>query len=413
MGYLYDKVKLALGGNKFSSSHSGVVSDWSPNSVKALFITRGYIIVVNHVKVPKLYKLDVNESSLDISKNGSGGALHNLLSQRQLSCMEEIYVDAVFNNYKGMMDLQGYVNKTIRESSRLRYYGYIDVNSNPQEIVNKYTKEKMEMNPLYAYATDKTRSAALQYYEVGNKQWYKNYNLRPQYYKLDADNGLLDRWFRKSESKIEELLNKQTEELENKSRNDIIHALFVTDVNRAKSLKLLMELYTFTGKRSDNDLFKAVHRSISSALKNVSPVKGFRVVDLQNTFKAEGCKVNDVDNYIISSYAELHIFDSSKAEGITFEELVEFAKKNDGFLLLTGLLEDICCRLWSSSKRDVKIQIKLVSVKCTDELPEGKFSEALGLKVKGNGSYSGYLDVLLGICGFTVESFLRRINRNV
>ena len=156
MAYLYDKLKEALGGAKFSNSHVGAVRDWTPNGVKAIVIYREFILVANHVKPPRLYPLDINEVVQDLQRNGSTGALHNLLSQRQLSCMEEFYVDGMFQNYRGVLDLQGYVGKLLNDKSRLRYYGYID-GVNGQDLYKRYADAKMANNAIYSYAGDTTR----------------------------------------------------------------------------------------------------------------------------------------------------------------------------------------------------------------------------------------------------------------
>ena len=190
--YMYTKLKEALMGK--GKSVSG--KDWSPNSVKAIVITREFIVIAYHVKQAKLVQLDINESMQDISRNGSQGSLHNLLSQKQLSCLEEIYVDSIFQNYKGTMDLERYVNGLVNSASRLRFYGYIEP-GNVYDIVNNYGKAQLNGLVDYTYAMDMERVLSVQYQSTNNDSWYTKYNLRPDKYSLDSNRGVLHTWFKK------------------------------------------------------------------------------------------------------------------------------------------------------------------------------------------------------------------------
>ena len=43
MGYIHDKLKEALGGSKVIDSKNTVISDWTPNNIKVLVISKNFI----------------------------------------------------------------------------------------------------------------------------------------------------------------------------------------------------------------------------------------------------------------------------------------------------------------------------------------------------------------------------------
>ena len=406
MGYMYDKLKIALGGSKFSSSHTGVVKDWTPNGIKALFITRSCIIVINHIKQTKIINMNIQESEQDISRNGVSGALHNLLLQRQLSCLEEIYVDSVFQNYQGIMNIDEYVAKSMKTTSRLRYYGYINL-VDAGNVISLYDAAKYSNNLLYAYATDKGRTNVIQYKSTNNSNWYKNYNLRPQYYALDADGGMLARWFRKCEDQLLYKVDEQEKILYKTTLNTNIYAMFDIDVLRMYDVRTLMRIYKYSGRYKDDEILSTVHRVIGRKMKEDFTIKGLRVADLKEAVMFKSGKLNDSGKYILSAYKNLGVFDLKANNPVKLEDIQEYVDKRDGFLQLTSVLEGICCDLYTSNKK-VKMMLKLSSTMHKDEIPLGEFRRLVGLGDSGaNVDYKGFLTLLLSVCGCTLESFNR------
>lgn len=404
MGYMYDKLKIALEGSKFSDSHN-IIKDWSPNEIKALFITRGCIIVVNHIKQPKVLNLDVRESEFDISKNGSTGSLHNLLTRRQLSCLEEIYVDSVFNNYRGCLDIDGYVRKSMSESSRLRYYGYINLND-VDNVVNSYVNARSKEDFTYSYAMDKGRTNTIQFTQTNNSKWYENYNLRPQFYTLDSENGSLARWFRMCRAEIEKVQEEQCKILEKTTLNNYIHSIFNVDASRMYDLRTLMRIYKYSGRYKDDEVLSTVHRIIGRKLKEDYTVKGLRVQDLKEAVTAVTDRIGDQGTYILTAYKNLGVFDLKSNKHIEMEDIEEYLKAGDGFLQLSKILEDICCNLYTSNKQ-VKMMLKVNSIVKKDIIPNGEFRRLVSLNedAPANANYKGFLDLLLSLCGCTLETF--------
>lgn len=411
MGYMYDMLKTALGGSKFSNSHSTIVKGWSPNSIKALIITEYQIVIIYHVSMPRVIALNYQQAYEDITRNGSSGSLHNLLTQRQLSCLEEIYVGGVFQNYLGCMNIKAYVERMLSDSSRLRYYGYIRV-SNFDEIRNCYSMAKENGNPLYAYALDKSRTNTIQYECVGNDKWYKNYKLRPQYYAMDAENGVLSRWFKRAENIIEGSLANQERLIKLSEKNNSIYTLFLRDVERVSDLRTIMRLSKYTGRYKNDETLSAVHRVIVNRLSESFCVPNLTVKDLQDSVQSHTMEVTEEDRYILTAYKNLGVFDTSatKDSELSLELLSEYVLKDDGFLQLTCVLEDICCNLLRTNKQ-VKLMLKINCLKFKDDIPDGDFKRLMSLSgANGKAGYKGFLKLLLAVCGTDSETFNKLYN---
>ena len=180
MSYLYNQVKNAIGGTNVSKNASKL-TDWSPNNIRAVCIMRNFLLVAYYTRQPKLVDLDENQVGLDLMNPNRVGSLNNLLGNRQLSCMEELYVDSVFQAYPGVMDLPRYVDSLISSSSRLRYYAYVD-GLDPNMAASFYNKAHIDG------ALDCTLAlnvGGFKYIDTENENWYTKFNLRPQYYSMD------------------------------------------------------------------------------------------------------------------------------------------------------------------------------------------------------------------------------------
>lgn len=405
MAYLYDKLKEALGGAKFSNSHVGAVRNWTPNGVKAIVIYREFILVANHVKPPRLYPLDINEVVQDLQRNGSTGALHNLLSQRQLSCMEEFYVDGMFQNYRGVLDLQGYVSKLLNEKSRLRYYGYID-GVNGQDLYKRYADAKMANNAVYSYAGDTSRQGSLQFTDVGNKIWYKNYNLRPQHYVLDADNGTLARWFRKCESDIKKQLDSLVEQQARQGREQAILTIVSKDIDQLPEFRKLYELKFVLEKNNSRWRVNKARAKLLSAIKEVLS-DGISIKTLSLSEFSSVCKGSMENPSLISAYSARHCLSSNvKEDSYTLDDLVSIVKNGDGLLKTKETLDEVCLRFAKSMKKSKILYFQVVSAydSVKDLIPNGKFSEFIGGQSQSK-DLMGYIMFMLEVCGWTMDSF--------
>ena len=398
MSYVYDKLKDALGGAKFSTSHTSVVRDWSPNSVKAVIVCRNFILVAYHISAAKLINLDSSESVQDAMLNGRSGALHNLLSQRQLSCMEEIYVDAMYMNYPGAMDLDYYINKLKTEHSRLRYYGYIsDVSGS--ELYDCFNKARINGDFMYAYANDRSRTAKLKYEQSGITAWYKNYNLRPQYYAMDADNGALHRWFSKAEEVAFGVEKRRAAELENTGIMQAVGTLVKQDYANIRDIALFMKLYDYI-RGIDDSIFNLVVKGIEAAAENGRlGVDGLTPKMLSRALGSVG----DWSRELARCYKLFGIFGRDADLGL--EEILKYVKRGKGLLCLDDLLDLILHEVFlqfTKHSRDGLIMLKAQASLYEGRIPDRRFRKDIKLKEFGD-DWECYLDVLLGVCGWSRE----------
>lgn len=415
MAYMYAKLKEALGGEKFSSSARGIISDWSPNSVKSLVICRDFIVVAYHTKPPKLYRLDSNEVAMDLQQNGSQGALHNLLSQRQLSCMEEFYVEGLFQNYRGALDLEGYIGKLLNEKSRLRYWGYIS-GANADEIIGKYGKAVINADPSYAYALDKERTAMIQYKSVGNDTWHKNYNLRPQFYKLDAENGQLHRWFVSCEKKLEAYVEAERNRLIGEGKNSAIFNLLNVDIERAEDIRLFFELYKYLNISESRDkmlicIKDAIKNSLSLHSNNKVPKINSK--DILECIKEAEIPMEGKVVFLRSAYTKYGMV--SNELNCELDDLVGLVKSGEGIFRFTDLLDRIlnkCIDLFNGRYPNGATLLKIEVMRAGEEIPNGNLRKRLGGKDNEGGSYKGYLTVLFALCGWTTTSFSDYLKKN-
>lgn len=411
MGYLYDVVKKALGGDKMGSGHAGVIKDWSPNSIKALIISRDFIFIAHHIKMPKLIPLDPYEMAADLQQNGRTGALHNLLLQRQLSCMEEIYVDPAFKNYCGAMNLDLYISKLKNERSRLRFYGYIQGNVG-EELVGAFSKANMNADPMYSYALDRGRTATLSYQRVDNPDWYKNYNLRPQYYALDSEKGNLHRWFVQSEAKIQEEVSGNAEALKEQGIAQALNILVSQDLENMNEVLIYLSLNSYLKTASGDKVFSCVGSGIREATENFKfRVDGLTTRVLNGTISRTGSGLGNLSK----AYKYFGIFDTREnTPELDLEMLTEWVKEKRGLLQFTQFLDMVLYETWvvmGNKYPEGKLLLVLEAQKYANDIPTGKFRDALGLG-EGVGCELGLMSVLLGVCGWNHESFKQYLMRS-
>lgn len=403
MGYLYDRLRDALGGNKFSKSHGGIVNDWTPNNVRCLVLGKDYIFIAYHTKNPRVFELDSNMVSDELSRPVTG-SLHNLLSNRQLSCMEEIYVDYDYEKRRDLIDLVGYVKSLANSASRLRFYGYGRFGFNSNILVDKYTNARMNSYYTYSYSLDKNRDI-LSYMQVeGNNYWYKKHYLRPQYYKLDSENGDLARYFRMCEDKIGEALSKlEFEEKESCMLNKLKHCVESDDLYTRD----LDTLVSFLSKPIKGNLIQGI--LVDAFNKEISD--GFYKKYIVGKEILEKCLIDCKNKQLlVKLYSNLGIV-GRENEVLSDEEL--------DLVYKTGLfrVEELTDRiLYNSYNKIIKqypdylLVIRSV-VSNVWRIPEGLFSKAIKYPITGGGGYYELLNVLFGICGWSPESYYSYMNR--
>lgn len=397
--YMYKELKSLLGIDG---------RDWTPNGVRALFIMRDFIFVAFHNKACKSTSLNYENVLKDLNSNGSTGALHNLLMQKQLSCLEEIYVDSVFENYRGLMDLQYYVDSLYNSQSRLRYWGYAS-GVNLQELSMVYQKLIYDRVLDFTYADMQGRMATLSCNRVDNPKWYTRYNLRPDKYKADAPNGSLAMYFRQCEQQVSK---KQEENLNNLKAEGIslaVSNLFRQDMERLEDIRLFLLLRKTLVRKSKSSCFiNGVRLKVTGVVEKYKHAQ-IKVQDLQeNLFKA-GIRVGSEEEFLLGVYKKYNVFDE-KAE-IDLDYLSELAKLGEGFLGLRSLFSSICIEFAKNNSNEEYFLLYLQMQDLNIPIEGGDVVGALSSIENFGNSVSTYFDLIIGVCGYKRETLLKELKK--
>ena len=320
--YMYQMLSKAI----FDSEDKNKIkSDWSPNTIKNIVILRDCIIVVYHTTRQTKF-VQLNQAAFDdIMSNGSKGALHNVLGAYQLSCLEEIYVDSVFQNYLGTFNLDKYVNGLKNTRSRLRYCGYVQwVMGAGQNIFNYYNQGKQALSEDYTLAQSKG-VVNIGVLSLDNSDWYKKYNLRQDKYKLDKEKGTLDAWFTKVERDMTEYYGQVERTVYANAINNLYCSLFerlMHDINYYRywytNLKLLR-----SGKTNPFGklLLSAVNNSTETFKPNVY-ISRETAVKIYNEHLQKTVSKEDF-SYALGMLKSIGVLDDEKSGGDYVDELAE------------------------------------------------------------------------------------------
>lgn len=335
--YMYQQLRLAVLETKNDSSFT---KNWSPNLIKAIFITRGSILIAYHTRNPKLIPLDMNVSIPDIQKNGTQGSLHNILTKKQLSCLEEIYVDNAFKNYQGIFNLEYYVQTLVSSISRLRYYGY----TNEVDLTEAYSRfNDARINGIkdYAYALDSHRKTQLEIISTNNDDWYKKFNLRPDVYSIDAEKGTLSAWLNLVKKTVGAEMDKKLEVAKEDALLRAYNVISVRDLVNLDSLILLMKLKKVIerGTYGTSSAGKSLHKFICD-----NPLKAEFPVPKNILTEAMGHDNRSKIMYYVKLLKESGSILES-AEGVELEKVIERADSLQGLLNTNTILKRIVASL--------------------------------------------------------------------
>lgn len=325
--YMYQMLSKAI----FDSEDKNKIkSDWSPNTIKNIVILRDCIIVVYHTTRQTKF-VQLNQEALDdIMSNGSKGALHNVLGAYQLSCLEEIYVDSVFQNYLGTFNLDKYVNGLKNTRSRLRYCGYVQwVMGAGQNIFNYYNSGKQALSEDYTLAQSKgVVNIGIQ--SLDNTDWYTKHNLRPENYKLDKEKGTLDAWFTKVERDMTEYYGQVKKEVYANAVDKLYCALFEKLLGDLKYYRYWFTMVKLIKSGKKNSVGGAILKWVNFSNErgekifkpNVYITKDKAVELYNNYFKKKRVSSEDF-TYALWLLKTVGVLNDEKASGNYTEELVE------------------------------------------------------------------------------------------
>ena len=395
MSYLYDNLKEVLGGDKLVSSRNVLIDGWTPNNVKALVLCRDGIIVVNHMpgSIVKFKPLEIKLVVKDLEEvsNSNFGKpkLNSLLLRRSFSCLEEIYIDTVFMNHPSVVDVLGYVSELTSSISRLRFFGFIDLSGQNSRVVAKFYQDNVRKHG-YSLALDKSREGfiKIQYKSTNNDTWYKNYHLRPQYYKQDNDTGSLAMHFRKVESLIEKELADENEKLANGVIESAIKTIVGFDEEYVGYLVRLKNIFKGKGKDSIKDICRSKLQDVLASDKVV--------------FGLSKQHVSCASDILLEFYCNCNVLDRTKGNQIKLKDLNKYLETKKGFLGIPNLLDDFTYEFVKSLKHNGYSDLVGIGIMvCSKELPECKLSREFGFKAGGS-SVEGFFSLLSELLGVSV-----------
>lgn len=403
MGYIHDKLKEALGGSKVIDSKNTVISDWTPNNIKVLVISKNFILVIYHVGGfggSKVVKLDLEQVVKDLNRlaiNGGNPQLNTILKRRSFSCLEEFYVDVDFLKTPPIIDLLGYVRELSNTTSRLRYFGYGEFPLGSDEwIRSAYQNNKRDLD--YALATDTNIPFSIGFRKVGYNEWYSNYFLRPKYYRLDDENGKLAAHFRKFE---EDYKNHLLAKGESKSKKVLEEGLkriaCVNDANNIIYLKKFDSLLSHLSKENEDSIKQTILGVCKKHIHESGVFEGF------NTEVAKSVLSDLVDkDYLLKCYERFRILDTSNKQ-LDKNKILSYIKDSRGFIDLGKILDTICVEsakvLVKNGYRDL---VAMALVSGEKVIPDGELRNLFIKKPSINGSIDGYYEFLEELIGIVL-----------
>ena len=396
MGYVYDVVKKAIGDKSNNR--------WSPNNIRAIYLTQRGILIGYFINNPKFVPFDPSEVQKDMQLPNRG-SINSLLENRQLSCLEEIYVDQLFANWRNLIDLEAYCRGMFNQSSRLRYYGVIG-NVSMQNLVEAYQRILIEGSLDFTFAKNIGVCNAV---DLNNADWYKKHNLRPQYYALDAEKGKLATYFKKCETTIVTAAEAQESRNRIMSEAALLQKAVSVDLGNYSAITYLVSFINFS--KNGDALTKACGTLLQKNLLNPRKViKGFSKKKVSAVFREANPRLQS----LLALYSKLGVFDSDDSVGILSPDLE-----------MTGILDfyktlDMCtAELINSLRSNIdKESLRILLLECGG-LPDGKASQIAADKLeeraipnKGAPNDRGierFTHVLYGLCGMTEPDFINYI----
>ena len=379
MGYLYDSLKNAIGGK--SPTAGSVIKGWSPNEIRCIFIMRNFIMVTDYLKPPKIIWLDPAEVGNDLGTFRRSGNLNNLLESRQLSCLEEIYVDIAFEHLSTIIDLRAYIQKVYNQTSRLRYFGYINpIDDTSANQLASYANSVM-LNGTFDFTFAKSvQGLNLNAIATENANWYKKYNLRPQYYDVDTPRGRLHTYFAKCERTILETAESSRRAEELQSLNQVLSGMLQVDLNSVERISDIQYLINYA--RNCDESLKVIADRVRAQINCKYPVDGLNSEVFTNLLNDNRIRKSNALSYLMERYKRGGVFDT-QGKNLTTEKLVPL----DGFFRLGMRLDlalaDVIQTIGKNSETKLMI---LNTCKTVGKLPKGKLSAIL--KSKGFNNFT-------------------------
>lgn len=387
MGYVYDEVK-----NQLDIDQKGSKSTWSPNIYRCIIIGADYLFFAYHggIKKNRIVRLDPEKVVGDIRKSEEGkyrGSINNLLQERQLSCLEEIYVDTAYQRFPNIFDIAKYADSVKSNVSRLRYIGYCTTSGDMDWLITSYDKE----NPIYTLAEDKTkRGLQLQVTKINNPEWYKKYYLRSQFYDADKENGKIAVWFRKNQKRIEEMLSESERAKLEQDNIKKLREIINVDMENSKYILQLARVMGYAknpktlkgvvvSDKEANILAKAITKTIGEG----KPVSGFSMSVFNRLYTNDKTVVGPL-------FKLFKVLDKEENSGkFDKKQICDVYNSHSGFFNINGVLDNICFYAFQEHCKEDNFGAKLKAIGLVngsfgdafEVIPKGKFRDLLAQKL--------------------------------
>lgn len=402
--YTYQKLKELVQG-----SYKGAPRDWTPNSVKALVIGCNFLFIAYHIRQPRVVQLDTGEVSGDMRLNGANGSLVNLLKQKQMSCLEEVYVDSAYQNCLGLMNIEEYATSLINTRSRLRYFGYCQ-GVDPNELLAGFGNAQLNQDGQYSYAGDKTRKGTLNYQSVLNNNWYSKYNLRPDKYSGDAANGALARYFKRIETQIEDSVKEEINNLKSQGIANAVVSLYNQDLENLGNISSFIALSNVL----KNEYGKWV---VTDAVINC-------IKDIQALIKPQKLSLNQLKSYVsgklqpskslLNFYSKFFKLYTQNDVDLNLEELVKKAASFHGLSGFTeavyqGVLKMVTAAVKQHGETHMMLVITFNNMSI--ETNNNDLVAALQELRSHSGCAEVYMGILIAMSGYTISSLKKGVRK--
>ena len=274
MGYIYDSVVTSLGGKPLTTplKEGVLVRGWSPNMFKRIAILTDGIVIEYHGTTPRkrVIPFDINKVGEDLASGGKyKNPLRPLFEFKALSCLEEVIIsETLVDSSK----LTAYIS-TLKDTHRLRVVTLAPINlrcNDLSSLIEKLNQQDGVSSQLLSNYVSGSKVA----YTSPTEDYYTKFYLRPSYYELDSDGGILRKYF--------ELVKKKEEEKNLSAEKRSLISKFIS--NDSKDLEFWREVYSFLKNKENNTKYKDLYAALyKSSVAN------------------ESCYVEGVSEYVKSS----------------------------------------------------------------------------------------------------------------
>lgn len=194
MGYLYDQMVKALGGERLLGRQDMEYGNWTPNGVRTVGLFRDLIIIEYHpcYNKGKIYTvpLKLSEVHNEVSKGSRIKNPFTVFQHKKFMTIEEVIIDGQLE-----LDTSPILGRGTDEKSRLREVNTVQWSQDMSKAFISRVATKRKENPDSTLARAFGMSIMNAEPGPGYNDWYARYSLTPKVYKSDIKGGPLDKYF--------------------------------------------------------------------------------------------------------------------------------------------------------------------------------------------------------------------------